>query len=140
MEYHLNTTLSIARFIPMIRFFLASGALFSLCGVVTRALSSHALHESLSASGSLNNFNLASDYLLIHGLALICTAILFRLYPANGFMWAGWAFFVGSILFQGTVFAKCFMPLGPIGLATPLGGLFLMAGWLLLALSALLRV
>jgi uncharacterized membrane protein YgdD (TMEM256/DUF423 family) len=55
-------------------------------------------------------------------------------------MWAGWAFFVGSILFQGTVFAKCFMPLGPIGLATPLGGLFLMAGWLLLALSALLRV
>lgn len=65
----------------MMRFFLASGALFALVGVVSRALSSHALIDRLTASGKLDQFNLASDYILIHGLALIAVALLLQAAP-----------------------------------------------------------
>jgi uncharacterized membrane protein YgdD (TMEM256/DUF423 family) len=119
------------------RIFTITGALFALLGVITRALSSHALRPLLAELGKLENFNLASDYSLIHGLATIIIAIFCQLFPNAKFPLAGWAFLIGSFLFQGTVFLKCFIPLGQIGILTPIGGAFLMAGWILLIFSAL---
>ncbi len=117
----------------MIRIFIVCGALFAFGGVLARALSAHMLLARLSATNKLDNFNLAADYLLIHGLALITAAILWRLFPHPGLYWAGWAFIAGSFFFQGTVLVKCFLPMGMLGVATPLGGLILMLAWLLLA-------
>lgn len=121
----------------MMRFFLASGALFALVGVVSRALSSHALIDRLTASGKLDQFNLASDYILIHGLALIAVALLLQAAPCRPATLAGCCFFVGGLLFPVTVFIKCFAPMGTSGILTPIGGGILMLGWLLLACAAL---
>ena len=116
----------------MTRFFSTTGASFALLGVITRALSSHALKPSLEELGKLENFNIASDYSLIHGIAMIAVAILCHIFPDGKFPLAGWALLAGSILFQGTVFLKCFITLGATGILTPIGGAFLMAGWLML--------
>ena len=91
----------------MMRFFLASGALFALVGVVSRALI-----DRLTASGKLDQFNLASDYILIHGLALIAVTLLLQAAPCRPATLAGCCFFVGGLLFPVTVFIKCFTPMG----------------------------
>lgn len=100
----------------MMRFFLASGALFALVGVVSRALSAHALIDRLTASGKLDQFNLASDYILIHGLALIAVMLLLQAAPCRPATLAGCCFFVGGLLFPVTVFIKCFAPMGTSGI------------------------
>lgn len=114
------------------KLFCTSGAFFALAGVVCRALSSHAIHDFLAARNKLENFNLAADYLVLHGIALLVVAILCHLFPQGNFARAGWAFFCGSLLFQGSVLIKSCTPLGILGMVTPLGGLFLMIGWALI--------
>ncbi len=121
----------------MTHLFIAFGSLLALTGVVARSLSAHALLQLLEARGKLDNFNLAADYLLFHGLALIGIAILCHLFPEAKYHHAGWAFLLGSILFQGTVLTKSFISIQPFGFLTPLGGFVLIVGWGLLIIAAL---
>ena len=121
----------------MTRLFIASGGFFALTGVITRSLSSHAIKPFLLDRGKLDNFNLASDYLVLHGLALIAIAILCHLFPDTKFQHAGWALIAGTVLFQGSVLVKSCVSIAPLGFITPLGGFVLMIGWAMLILSAL---
>ena len=121
----------------MTHLFIAMGSVLALAGVLARSLSAHALLQLLEERGKLANFNLAADYLLIHGLALVAVAILCHLFPEVKYHRAGWAFFLGSILFQGSVLTKSFISIQPFGFLTPLGGFILMVGWGLLFISAL---
>jgi len=121
----------------MTQLFITAGAFFAFCGVLARSLSSHAIKPTLLQLGKLDNFNIAADYLLFHGLALVATAILCHLFPQGRFHWAGWAFILGSVLFQGSVIFKSFIDMGPAGMLTPLGGFILLGGWLLLAYAAI---
>ena len=121
----------------MFRIFLVTGGLFSCAAVVCRALSYHTLRLELTASRTMEQFNLAADYLLVHGLALALLAHLAEARPCRAFTASGWALLVGSLCFQGTVIAKCFVDLGPVGVLTPIGGVLLMLGWFLLALGGL---
>jgi len=120
----------------MTRFFLISGGLSAVIGVITRSLSSHAIKPFLLERGKLDNFNLAADYLLFHGLALIGIAILCHLFPEVKFQRAGWAFIFGSLFFQGSVLIKSCISIAPFGFVTPLGGAILMLGWILLIFSS----
>ena len=124
----------------MMQFFLVSGGLLAFFGVLARSLSAHALLERLSASAKLDNFNLAADYLVVHGLPLITVALLCRLFPHQAFLLSGWAFVLGSFLFQGTVLIKCFTSMGLLGVATPVGGLVLMLGWVCIVWGGLASV
>ena len=110
----------------MIRILIACGGFFALVGVITRSLSSHAIKAFLLERGKLDNFNLAADYLVLHGLALIAIAILCQLFPDAKFQRAGWLFIAGTLLFQGSVLIKSCVSIAPFGFITPLGGLFLM--------------
>lgn len=123
----------------MVQLFVAAGSLLALVGIVARSLSSHALLQLLTERGKLANFNLAADYLLIHGLALIAVAILGHLFPEAKYLRPGWFLLAGSLLFQGTVLIKSLVAIQPFGFVTPIGGFLLMAGWGLLILSALHR-
>jgi uncharacterized membrane protein YgdD (TMEM256/DUF423 family) len=63
--------------------FISSGAFFALAGVIARSISSHAIRPSLIGRDKLDNFNLAADYLVLHGLALLAVAILCHLFPKD---------------------------------------------------------
>ncbi|TKB10002.1 DUF423 domain-containing protein [Desulforhopalus sp. IMCC35007] len=119
----------------MVRLLITSGGVFALIGIVTRSLSSHAIKAFLFERGKLDNFNLAADYLVLHGLALIAVAILYQLFPDAKFQRAGWAFITGTLLFQGSVLIKSCISIAPFGFITPLGGFFLMLGWTLVIVS-----
>lgn len=109
--------------------FISSGSFFALVGIVARSLSSHTIQPFLIERGKLDNFNLAADYLIVHGLALLVVAILCHLFPDARYERAGYLLIVGSLLFQGTVLIKSCVSIAPFGLLTPIGGLILMLGW-----------
>jgi uncharacterized membrane protein YgdD (TMEM256/DUF423 family) len=113
------------------------GALACFIGVLAGALGSHGLQDHLVASGGLSNFNLATRYMFYIGLAMIVTGLAGERHPRVPFRTAGWLFAAGTLLFQGNLYLSALSGVRFLMFLTPVGGLCLMAGWLLLAYCAL---
>jgi uncharacterized membrane protein YgdD (TMEM256/DUF423 family) len=120
-----------------LKLFGAIGAFCCFLAVLAGALGSHALKTHLTQSGGLSNFDLAVAYTFYHGLALILLGLAKDRYPGIPFQIAGWLFVAGTILFQGNLFLISLSGVRLVSFLTPLGGLCLMAGWLLFAYGAL---
>jgi uncharacterized membrane protein YgdD (TMEM256/DUF423 family) len=119
------------------KLFIFLGAVFCFLAVLSGALGAHALKEYLIQSKGLSNFNLATDYMFYHGLGLLFVASSYDRYPALSFHYAGWLFIAGTLLFQGNLYLLSLTGIRLMGFLTPVGGLCLMAGWLLFAFQAL---
>ena len=108
------------------------GALFSLLSVIIGAFNSHALKKILPES-AIESIDVALSYMMYHVLVLLILSILplkEKKDVANIFIF-GTIFFSFSILFlsfQSIINIKISW-LGPI---TPIGGSFLIFGWILL--------
>lgn len=122
----------------MDRIFFALGALLGGLGVAAGAFGAHAL-ESRLAPDRLELFELAARYQMIHALALIAVAWAVQRWPSALANAAGWLFLVGVLIFCGTIYALAFGAPRILGAVTPVGGLSLIIGWLLLAAAALRR-
>lgn len=118
------------------KIFITTGALWSLIGVVAHALSSHPIKPKLEANNSLDNFNLAANFMLFHGISLLFIALALQVFPKVAWHWIGIGFILGSILFQGSIFIKSVSTITSLGPLTPIGGLILMISWLLLIVTA----
>ena len=116
---------------------LISGALACFLGVVTGALGSHALKEVLARSGGTSNFDLATAYMFYHGLGMIAAGVLKSQFPGVSFQYAGWLFMAGTVLFQGNLYLIALGNLRTFQMLTPVGGVFLMLGWLVMAVQVL---
>jgi uncharacterized membrane protein YgdD (TMEM256/DUF423 family) len=117
--------------------FGALGAVSCLIAVLAGALGAHALKAHLTHLGGLSNFNLATDYMFYHGLAMILTGLARARYADIPFQLAGWLFVAGTVLFQGNLYLISLTNVRLFSILTPVGGLCLMAGWLLFAYHAL---
>ena len=106
-------------------------------GVVAGALGSHALSDLLDQGNSRRLFELATDYMFYHGLALLAVGLAKGRYPRMRFEYAAGLFVAGSVLFQGNLYLLSLAGSSPLKMLTPVGGLCLMAGWIVLAVSAL---
>jgi uncharacterized membrane protein YgdD (TMEM256/DUF423 family) len=113
------------------------GAVCCFLAVLAGALGAHALKAHLTHLGSLSNFDLATSYMFYHGLALILLGIAKDRYPNIPFQLAGWLFVAGTVLFQGNLYLISLTNVRLFSILTPVGGLCLMAGWLLFAYHAL---
>ena len=108
------------------------GSLFSLLAVIIGAFNSHTLKKILPES-AIESIDVAIKYMMYHGLALLILSILSlkeKKYVANLFIF-GTILFSFSILFlslQSIINIKVSW-LGPV---TPIGGSFLIFGWILL--------
>jgi uncharacterized membrane protein YgdD (TMEM256/DUF423 family) len=69
------------------------------------------------------------QYQLWHALALVALAALPVPRPGRPAL----AFAAGTIIFSGTLYVMALSGIRWLGAVTPIGGLFLIAGWLLLA-------
>jgi len=116
--------------------FLCLGALYCFLGVLAGALGAHALKEHLIRMNAMVNFSTATDFMFYHGLALIAVALMENRYPQLAFKYAGWLFMAGTVLFQGNLFLLSLTGSSPLSFLTPVGGLCLMAAWLLVAINA----
>jgi uncharacterized membrane protein YgdD (TMEM256/DUF423 family) len=116
---------------------VASGAVFCFLGVLAGALGSHALADLLEQGNNRRLFELATAYMFYHGLALLAVGLAKGRYPHIPFEYVAWLFVAGSTLFQGNLYLLSLAGSSPLRMLTPLGGLCLMAGWVLLAVCAL---
>ena len=122
---------------PSSRFHILFGLTFACLGVIIGAFAAHGLKPLLSLK-EVNNFETGVKYQFYHAFALIVLGLLGAHFP-NGdksFKLAGFLFFIGIILFSGSLYLlstqsilKISIPfLGPI---TPIGGVLLILGWAL---------
>jgi uncharacterized membrane protein YgdD (TMEM256/DUF423 family) len=118
------------------KLFFMAGALLGCLGVAAGAFGAHALSARLAAD-RLALFELAVRYQLIHALALLAAAWAVERWPGPISVAAGWLLIAGTVIFCGTIYALAFSAPRILGAVTPIGGLSLIVGWLLLAVAAL---
>ncbi|WP_280771061.1 DUF423 domain-containing protein [Salipaludibacillus daqingensis] len=119
------------------KLFLLLGSLNAFLFVAIGAFGAHALKDRLESNGYVQTFETGVQYHMIHAVALIAVAILTRYLSATGLVHgAGWAFFVGIILFSGSLYALSLTGIRVLGAITPIGGVAFLVGWALLFIAA----
>jgi len=126
-----------------IKFHVVSGLIFACFAVIIGAFAAHGLKPLLSLK-EINNFETGVKYQFYHAFALIIIGFLSSQIPSQEpkFKWAGFCFFIGILLFScslyllstQSIFNISIPLLGPI---TPIGGVFLILGWVLSILGVL---
>lgn len=122
--------------------FLVWAAIFGALAVILGAFGAHKLKELVPAD-TVSTFQTGVTYQFYHVFALIATGILFAQIPGAHLEWAGRCFIIGIILFSGSLYAMTMLKmtgnvgLRGIGIVTPIGGVFFIAGWVSLLLGVL---
>lgn len=111
----------------MKRGIVAAGALLGASAVMLGAFGVHALQGRLTPQQA-GWWDTAVQYQAWHALALLVTAAL----PLRRSAMAGWCFGVGALIFSGTLYLMALGLPRWLGAVTPIGGVLLIAGWLLL--------
>ncbi|MFB9886447.1 DUF423 domain-containing protein [Balneatrix alpica] len=111
-----------------------AAALNGFLAVALGAFAAHGLKARLDAY-SLQIINTAAHYQLVHAVALLALAWLLQQHPQlSGLLrWQASCWIVGVVLFSGSLYLLGMTGIKWLGAITPLGGLLLLAGWLLLA-------
>jgi len=113
---------------------LTTGALLGGTAVGLGAFGAHGLKTRVPAD-LLAVFETAARYHLIHALAIVAVAWASERFPGACVTAAGWLFLGGVVLFSGSLYAMVLTGARGLGAITPLGGLALIAAWILLALA-----
>jgi uncharacterized membrane protein YgdD (TMEM256/DUF423 family) len=116
------------------------GALFMALGVMLGAFGAHGLRGRLDAY-SMGLWEKAVFYHFIHALGILIVAIL----PRTGTLserTAGWVcalMTAGIAIFSGSLYALALTGNTVLGAITPIGGVSMIAAWLVLAWSLLAK-
>jgi uncharacterized membrane protein YgdD (TMEM256/DUF423 family) len=121
----------------MQKIFLIAGSLFGALGVMTGAFGAHKLKPYLLQIGKLDVFETAVKYQFYHAFALLFLGLLLFKADHKLFNYAGISFIIGTIIFSGSLYILCLTNVGKWGAVTPIGGLFLIAGWVLLMIGVM---
>lgn len=103
-----------------------------ISGAVMVAMGAYASHGTLDEQARAW-LQTGAQYGLWHSLALLAVAAVALRAPGRWLPYAAAAFAAGILLFSGTLFLRALLDWAWISNATPLGGICLIAGWLLLA-------
>ena len=124
----------------MLKGYLTISAFIGALTVALGAFGAHYLKTLLSEQ-ALSTYETAVRYQFYHVFALALAGILHKSFPNKFVKYSAGFFLIGIILFSGSLFLlTLFSAMGNdqlkwIGAITPLGGIFLMGAWLLLAMG-----
>jgi uncharacterized membrane protein YgdD (TMEM256/DUF423 family) len=114
---------------------LRVSALLGFLAISLGASGAHGpVHEKLKAAGELEHWETALQYHLPHAVVLLLLTLFASSRPTM--LWAWRMILAGVLLFSGSLYLLAYTGTKWLGAITPLGGLSLMAGWTLIALSA----
>jgi uncharacterized membrane protein YgdD (TMEM256/DUF423 family) len=116
---------------PQARIWLTLAALNGLIAVAAGAFGAHGVSD-LKAKDWLRT---GAEYELAHALAVFACVFVWRM-GAGAAGIAAWLFLIGAALFSWSLYLMALTGQRWMVLATPLGGLFLLAGWATLAWAA----
>lgn len=112
------------------------GGILAALGVAAGAFGAHALKETLSPVLS-QTFNTAARYHLIHAVGMVCAGVVANAWPSRCHRLAAVSFFLGVVLFSGSLYALALSGVRLLGVITPFGGFFFIAGWSLLVIGVI---
>ena len=113
-------------------------AIFGFLGVTLVAFGAHALKDKFKEPKYAKNWETAVSYQFTHTYAVALTGILMHLLGASSSMtWAMWLFTAGTVIFSGSLYVLSLTGIKKLGAVTPIGGLLMLAGWVLLFISVL---
>lgn len=119
------------------KLFVSVGAVMAALAVVLGAFGAHALKARLPRD-MLQVYHTAVQYHFWHALGLIAVGLALQTSPqACGLRVSGWLLTVGIVLFSGSLYLLAFTGSKWLGAVTPLGGMALILGWLILAVAVL---
>ena len=127
----------------MMQWILITGALLGALAVATGAFGAHALQGILD-DRARGWYDTAVTYHARHALAVVACglAALIAGTQSGSYSASSWlnasaiCFIIGVFIFSGSLYAMAFTGITRLGMITPIGGLFLIIGWLLLAVGA----
>ncbi|MFT3824621.1 MAG: DUF423 domain-containing protein [Chitinophagaceae bacterium] len=115
--------------------FLRAAALLGALAVILGAFGAHGL-KKLVGPDVVSTFETGVRYQFYHVFALLAVAILFEKFHHKCLKYAGIFFITGIVLFSGSLYimtafnAANMVGIRGIGIVTPIGGVFFIAGWL----------
>jgi uncharacterized membrane protein YgdD (TMEM256/DUF423 family) len=118
------------------RKWLFLAAVTGALAVLLAAFGEHALAARLSPR-DLNAYATGARYQMVHALAMGLAALAARGKAAHLARTAALLFFIGILLFSGSLYGLALSGVRVLGFITPIGGLALIAGWIALGLAAL---
>lgn len=118
------------------RLFFILGSIFAGIGVALGAFAAHQLRATLDAA-DLAIFETGVRYQMYHAFALFVVAGALARWPSGPAEVAGWLFTAGIVLFSGSLYMLVITGPRWLGAITPLGGAAFLAGWALLAWTAI---
>ncbi|SRR5690606_15384718 len=106
-------------------------AVSGFLAVALGAFGAHGLENLLRAKGTVETWNTAVLYHLVHSAVLLTLAV-------RGMRtWAPWICLVtGTVVFSGTLYLLSVTGIRVLGAITPIGGVLFLVGWGWLALRA----
>lgn len=120
--------------------FLTWGALLAGLAVALGAFGAHGL-KKLVPPETVATFETGVKYQMYHALALLLVGLIAERLASVWLKRAAWCFLIGILLFSGSLYlltalkATDSVDLGGLGIITPIGGLFFIAGWISLAVG-----
>ncbi len=106
------------------------GSLLAGLGVVLGAFGAHALKATISAN-LLEVFETGVRYQMYHALGLMALAWAISRWPERGLSSAAWLMLAGTVVFSGSLVLLSVTGARWLGAITPIGGVLLIAGWML---------
>lgn len=118
------------------------GSIFAMLGVIIGAFAAHTL-QPVMTSTQAHSFETGVKYQLLHSLAILIMAVLYKTSNQKLFITAAYLFSIGIVLFSFSLYLLSLKQLlgisnwtflGPI---TPLGGLMFICGWIMVLWAAI---
>ncbi|MCF6190450.1 MAG: DUF423 domain-containing protein [Cocleimonas sp.] len=118
--------------------FLALGTLFGLFAVIIGAFGAHGLEDSLSTH-ALARYHTGVEYQFYHVATLLFIGLLASKHSAMPRILkiSGFSFAIGILLFSGSLYLYALTGISKFGMATPIGGLAFIVGWICLFIYSL---
>lgn len=123
---------------------LSSAALLGALAVILGAFGAHGLKQ-LVPPETVTTFDTGVRYHFYHVFALLATGLIAMHVQSAHLRRAAQCFLIGILLFSGSLYLLTLLKatdtvgLSKLGLITPIGGVFLVVGWIFLFLALLKR-
>ena len=111
-----------------------TASILGFLSVAIGAFAAHGLKSKLSEY-HLGIFQTGVQYQFYHTFALAIVGLLMLRSPTPMLRGSGIAFFVGILVFSGSLYLLALTKMKWLGAITPIGGLCFLVGWVLLSIA-----
>ena len=115
----------------MLKIGLVAGTFFAGLSIILGAFGAHALKDQLSEY-SISIYEKAVLYQMFHALGILLLALIGQTVQNIDVSLSIWFFVLGIVFFSGSLYVLAVTNMKWLGMITPIGGTFFIAGWTIL--------